>query len=140
MSTAQASSSFVIPVEAVQDKLNKDKEFLLKAKFWYCDIRFVVGDVLYFMHIEDGRVSSFVEGTHGFDPYTINIGGPEEIWEQMVVEKPEPFYHDWFAASFHHDFEFGGDLEAAYAYYYAIRRINAMIGEAVRESRPAKAA
>ena len=46
MSTAQAANTFVIPVEAVQDKLNNDKEFLLKAKFWYCDIRFVVGDAL----------------------------------------------------------------------------------------------
>jgi len=139
-SIEQASSGLMIPVDAVKEKLNSDKEFVLTARYWYCDIRFVVGETLYFMHIEDGRVASFAQGTHGFDPYTINIGGPAEVWEQMVVEKPIPFYHDWFAASFHHDFEFGGDLESAYAYYYAIRRINAMIGEAVRESRTAKAA
>ena len=133
-------SAFEIPVERVQEKLNQDKEFLLTSRFWYCDIRFVVGDDLYFMHIENGKVTSFVKGTQGFDPYTINIGGPVEVWEQMVVENPRPFYHDWFAASFHHEFEFGGDLEAAYAYYYSIRRINAMIGEAIRESSTAKAA
>ena len=129
-----------IPVDVVKDKLNNDPEFKLTSRFWYCDIRFVIGDDLYFMHIENGVVKSFTLGTHGFDPYTINIGGPVDVWQQMLVEKPKPFYHDWFAASFHHDFEFGGDLEAAYAYYYAIRRINAMIGEAVRESRTAKAA
>ena len=134
------SSSLVIPVDVVKEKLNNDPEFNLTARFWYCDIRFVVGDDLYFMHIENGKVESFNHGTHGFDPYTINIGGPVEVWEQMVVEKPKPFYHDWFAASFHHDFEFGGDLEAAYAYYYAIRRINNMIGEAVREATTARAA
>ena len=42
-------------------------------------------------------------------------------------------YHDWFAASFHHEFTLGGDLESAYAYYYAIRRINAIMREAVIE-------
>ena len=55
----------------------------------------------------------------------------------MLVDKPRPFFHDWFAASFHHPFEFGGDLESAYAYYYALRRIHAIMGECVREQRKA---
>jgi hypothetical protein len=123
----------LLPVDAIRDHLNGDKEFLLTARFWTCDLRFVLGEDVYFMHIDNGRVASFQHGTHGFDPYAITIGGPVEIWEKMLVEKPKPFYHDWFAAAFHHDFEFGGDLEAAYAYYYAIRRIKIVMGECVRE-------
>jgi hypothetical protein len=107
----------------------------LTARFWYVDLRFRVDDDLYFMRIENGRVESFAYGTQGFDPYTINIGGPAAVWERMLVAKPDPFYHDWFAASFHHPFEFGGDLESAYAYYYALRRIHAVIGECVRSAR-----
>ena len=126
------SGTLILPVDDIRDRLNRDPEFVLTARYWYCDLRFVVGDDLYFMHIENGRVESFQQGTQGFDPYTINIGGPVEVWLQMLVDKPRPFFHDWFAASFHHDFELGGDLESAYAYYFAIRRIHAMMGESVR--------
>ena len=126
------SGTLTLPVDDIRDRLNRDPEFVLTARYWYCDRRFVVGEDLYFMHIENGRVESFQQGTQGFDPYTINIGGPVEVWQQMLVARPRPFYHDWFAASFHHDFELGGDLESAYAYYFAIRRIHAMMGESVR--------
>jgi hypothetical protein len=133
----ETKKGLVLPVEAIRERLNRDPEFLLAARFWYCDIRFFIGDDSYFMRIEDGKVGRFHHGTHGFDPYAINIGGPEEIWRKMMEPKPKPFYHDWFAASFHHDFTFGGDLESAYAHYYAIRRINAIMRETAGESRAA---
>lgn len=130
----------VLPVDDIVRRLNADPEFKLTSRFWYCDIRFVIGDEPYFMHIENGIVGSFTSGTNGFDPYTINIIGTEEVWERMFEEVPKPFYHDWFAAAFHHDFEFGGDLETAYAYYYSLRRIKAIMGESVRSAHPARAA
>jgi len=126
------SATLVLPVEAIRDRLNADPEFVLTARFWTCDLRFRIGDDLYFMHIDNGRVTSFVHGTAGFDAYAIHIGGPVAVWERMLEATPKPFYHDWFAASFHHDFELGGDLGAAYAYYYALRRIHAIMGECVR--------
>lgn len=126
------SGALLLPVDAIRERLNADPEFVLTARFWNCDLRFRVGDDLYFMHIDDGHVASFVHGTQGFDPYSIHIGGPVEVWQQMLVEKPQPFYHDWFAAQFHHTFELSGDLGSAYAYYFAIRRIHAVIGACVR--------
>lgn len=129
-----------LPVEEIKQRLNADPEFVLTARFWYCDIRFVIGEEKYFMRIENGTVAAFRHGTNGFDPYTINIAGPEEVWVRMFEAVPKPFYHDWFAASFHHDFEFGGDLESAYAYYYSLRRIKAVMGAAMRDAHPALAA
>lgn len=129
-----------LPVEEVSKRLNADPEFKLTARFWYCDIRFVIGEEKYFMRIENGKVAAFRHGTNGFDPYTINIAGPVEVWTRMFEAVPKPFYHDWFAASFHHDFEFGGDLETAYAYYYSLRRIKAIMGDVMRDSYPALAA
>ncbi|MGR8918414.1 MAG: hypothetical protein ACU85V_02255 [Gammaproteobacteria bacterium] len=126
------SASLALPVDAIRAGLNEDPEFVLAARYWYCDLRFVVGDDFYFMHIEDGVVTDFTRGTQGFDPYSINIGGPVEVWEQMMPERPKPFYHDWFAASFHHDFDISGDLASAYAYYFAIRRMHAVIARSVR--------
>ena len=127
----------VLPVDEIKERLNKDAEFLLAARYWYGDIRFFIDEDQYFMRIENGKVDHFQHGTHGFDPYTINIGGPRDVWEKMLEERPKPFYHDWFAASFHHAFTFGGDLESAYAYYYALRRIKAIMGESVRQAQAA---
>jgi hypothetical protein len=129
-----------LPVDDIMRRVNDDPEFKLTARFWYCDIRFVIGDEPYFMRIENGKVAAFTQGTNGFDPYTINISGPVDVWERMFEAIPKPFYHDWFAASFHHEFEFGGDLETAYAYYYALRRIKAIMGAAYRDANPALAA
>lgn len=127
------SGAVVLPVEAIRERLNTDPEFVLAARFWYGDVRFSVGQDVYFMRIENGQVARFHAGTEGFDPYDVHIGGSAEVWAQMLAEKPLPFYHDWFAASFHHDFEISGDLGTAYAYYYAIRRMHAVFGECVRE-------
>ena len=113
-----------LPTSAIKNALNSDKEFRLSARYWYCDLRFGVGEDFYYMTIKDGEVATFVKGSDGFDPYTINFSAPEDFWLETLQIKPKPFYHDWFAASMHHALDFGGDLESAYAYYYSIRRIH----------------
>jgi len=137
MVNTETRAGLVLPVETIRERLNWDAEFLLAARYWYCDIRFFIGYDAYFMRIENGKVDRFQHGTQGFDPYSINIGGPAEVWEKMMERRPQPFYHDWFAATFHHGFTFGGDLESAYAHYYAIRRINAIMRETAIEARGA---
>ena len=128
-------SQLVLPAQAIKLALNSDSEFKLAARFWNCNIRFAIGKDLYFMRITDGVVQNFSAGTEGFDPYEIHIGGTEGCWEEMMVDPPKPFYHDWFGASFHHDFEISGDLASAYAYYFAIRRIQIITARCVREAR-----
>ncbi len=110
-------------LEDIKSRINSDKEYQLVSRFWSTNIRFKVEQESYFMEIGDGVVNKFYRGSSGFDPYDIHIGGARYVWLKMLIAVPEPFYHDWFAASFHHEFEFGGNLESAYAYYYAIRRI-----------------
>ena len=101
--------TLVLPVDAIREGLNADPEFVLQARFWTADIRFVIGSDQYFMRIENGRVVRFKEGTQGFDPYDVNVAGPEAVWREMLAETPRPFYHDWLAAQFHHEFELSGD-------------------------------
>ena len=94
MNTETKVVGLVLSVDTIRDCLNRDPEFLLTARFWYCDIRFFIGEDPYFMRIENGKVDRFQYGTQGFDPYTINIGGPEETWKKMMERRPKPFYHD----------------------------------------------
>jgi hypothetical protein len=59
----ETMASLVLPVEKIRERLNRDPEFLLAARFWYCDIRFFIGDDAYFMRIENGKVDRFQHGT-----------------------------------------------------------------------------
>src|ERR1700721_556509 len=84
----ETTASLVLPADLIRERLNRDPEFLLAARFWYCDIRFFIGQDLYFMRIENGKVDHFQHGTQGFEPYTINIGGPEECGKKMMEGRP----------------------------------------------------
>ena len=94
-----------------------------------------VEDEFYFMVIRDGVIDDFYQGTTGLDAYTINVGGHLKVWDKMMELPPQPFYHDWFAASFHHEFELGGDLQSAYAYYYALKRIHVCMAQCVNTTK-----
>jgi hypothetical protein len=65
----ETMAGLVLPVETIRERLNRDPEFLLAARYWYCDIRFFIGDDAYFLRIENGKVDHFQHGTQGFDPY-----------------------------------------------------------------------
>jgi hypothetical protein len=112
-----------LSVGAIHEAVNADKEFRLAARFWYARIRFFIGADQYFMRIEDGAVTEFVAGTEGFDPYSINIGGPVEIWEKMLAKVPPPYYQSFLPAQAHYGLTCGGDLRALYAHYAALERI-----------------
>jgi hypothetical protein len=116
-----------LQVDAVRKGLQNDREWSLAARFWYARIRFFIGDDQYFMRIEDGRVAEFKAGTDGFDSYTINIGGPPEVWRHLLMEVPPPYYQDFLPAQLHHGFTCGGDLPSLYAYYGAMSRILAVM-------------
>jgi hypothetical protein len=108
---------------SVQEALNADPEFQLNARFWTVKMKLTVGEQPYFVHITDGQVTSVTDQPTGFDAYTVEIGGPEEVWEQILAETPVPFYQDFWSAFFRHGFTLGGDLESLYAYYGAVRRM-----------------
>jgi hypothetical protein len=107
----------------LQEALNGDPEFRLAARYWNSRIKLAVGEQPYFVTVVDGVVVDATDVATGFDPYTIEIGGPVETWEEILAEVPRPFYQDFWSAFFRHGFTLGGDLELLYAYYGAIRRM-----------------
>ena len=66
---SETTVGLVLPVDIIRDRLNRDPEFLLAARFWYCDIRFFIGQDPYFMRIENGKVK---EGTAYLDTELIS--------------------------------------------------------------------
>jgi hypothetical protein len=113
----------ILPPATVQEALNADPEFRLAARYWTARIKLTIGEGAYFLKITDGAVTSVSDTPTGFDSYTIEIGGPESDWEEILAEVPRPFYQDFFSAFLRHGFTLAGDLELLYAYYGAVRRM-----------------
>lgn len=117
-----------IPADAVRAGVNGDPEFAIAARFWNACIRFYSneGDE-YFMVIRDGKVAGFQEGSDGYQPSTIYVGGPAETWRDLLSPEPPRFCNDFFPAAIHRGMRLGGDLSSLYAYYGALQRILAIL-------------
>ena len=125
----------VIPVNAVREGVNRDPEFSIAGRFWNAIIRFYTNEAdEYFMQIEHGRVTSFREGSNGYQVSTIHVGGPRRIWQEILKPKPKRFCNDFFPAAIHHGMQLGGDLSSLYAYYGALQRIAAIMRREVNQA------
>lgn len=119
--------SVVFPPEALRDALNADPEFRLAARYWTGALEFRVDNEPTVVRIEGGTVTE-VSSRLPADLATVTGPGPVVIaapaadWAQLLQPQPRPFYQDYHAATAHHGFRMGGDVETLWAYYAAIRR------------------
>jgi hypothetical protein len=109
---------------------NADPEFQLAARFWTGTLEFGVGDNLYKLELDEGKVTDarltlstdLSDDDRRNGSRRVRIGAPEHDWEQIVQDPAPPFYLDYYSASVHHDVTLDGDPETLWAYYPAIRR------------------
>ena len=116
----------VTRIEGLKEALDNDPEFHLAARFWNAGLRLGIGDAIYWISINDGRVAevkSWDEVVPAATSWNISISAPAEDWRKACEPVPKPYYHELHAAWRHHDFEVGGDMENFYQYSPAIRRI-----------------
>lgn len=123
-----------IPVDAVRYGVNSDPEFSLAGRYWNARIRFYSNEAdEYFMRIENGTVTDFLEGSSGYPSSTIYVGGPRRTWHAILKPVPERFCNDFFPAAIHRGMRLGGDLSSLFAYYGALQRITAVMRREVNK-------
>ncbi len=110
-------------VARLRAALNEDPEFRLMSRFWTTRLLVRVGEQPYLLAIRDGEVEEIASELTIFDPWEIEVTGPEDGWEKLLRKEPPPFYQDLFPAILHHGFTMGGYLEGLFAYYPAVRRM-----------------
>jgi hypothetical protein len=125
----------MMPFESPQvcQRLNDDPEFRLCARHWNGSVHLHVGEKLWVLRIAAGQVTELGSGEGPLAPRDIEVSAPEEAWRTFLQAVPPPFYQDLVAASIHHEFAIGGDMETLFAYYPAIRRMFDVLRERVRE-------
>jgi len=120
-------------IEYVQEKINSDPEFRLAAKFMSEDILFGVGDSRCIVKVRDGVVKEIELNPTPVDRWDYFIKGPEKSWEKLLQPFPPPFYQGFFTAAMREDFEFGGNVEALFAHYWATQRMIAIMRQLQNE-------
>lgn len=112
-----------LPLDALISAINKDPEFRIAARMWSSRILYQLGDDRFILIIQDGVVASVIEQPGLFEEWRTEIIADDEVWSQILADKPRPFYQDLFPAQLCHGLRMRGDLEGLFAYYPAIRRI-----------------
>lgn len=113
--------SVTFPPQALRQALNGDPEFRLAARYWNGALEFRIDEQRCVVNLVEGEVTEVGDSFRG-SLAPVVISAPEQDWVQLLELAPRPFYQDFHAASAHHGFRLGGDVETLWAYYAAVRR------------------
>jgi hypothetical protein len=117
----------------VQERINNDAEFRIAARFMSQDILIGCGEAQCIIKARDGRVREIAFDPSPIDKWDFFIRAPEKGWNLFLKPIPPAFYQGFFTAAMREDFEFGGDVEALFAYYWAVQRMLALFRELENE-------
>jgi hypothetical protein len=119
-----------IDVAALGDRIARDRELALAARFWHGALHLGVGDARIALRFEPDRPIRIELDAGPAGPRDVEISAVDAEWERLLAPVPPPFYQDVFGAALHHPVSLGGDFETLYAYYPAIRRVIELLREA----------
>lgn len=120
-------------IDYIRERMNSDPEFRLAARYMTEDILFGVGDSRCIVKVRDGVVKDIALNPTPVDKWDYFIKGPEKSWEKLLQPFPPPFYQGFFTAAMREDFEFGGNVEALFAHYWATQRMIAVMRQLQNE-------
>ena len=120
-------------VNQIRDYINSDPEFKLAAKYMSQDILLQVDEKQCILKIRDGVIKDILLNPSPMDQWSFFIKAPEKSWELFLQPTPPPYFHSLFGATLREDFQFGGDVEAMFAHYWATLRLFAVIRQLQHE-------
>lgn len=105
-----------------QEALNNDSEFRIAGRYWDGTLRFEFGAQVCRLALRDGEVISVDATAPQPGRADVVVKAPVEDWAKLLVDVPEPYYHEFYPASMHHGFRLEGDPDYIWPYYWALRR------------------
>ena len=120
-------------LKLIPGKVNNDPEFKLSARYMTRNVLLSAGESQCIFKICDGQVSELVLNPSPMEPWDFFIKAPEKSWEIFLQPLPPPFYHSLFGASIREDFQFGGNIEAMFAHYWALQRMLSILRQIQNE-------
>ena len=110
-------------IKRFREGINRDPEFILAARFMSQDILLGVDDSKCIISIRDGKVTEINLLPTFMDSWDFSIRATGESWEKLLSPSPPAFYHGLFAGMHRGTFSLEGNLEAAFAHFWAVSRM-----------------
>jgi len=118
----------------VRDAINSDPEFKLASRFFSKDILLIVGEAKCIVKLREGVVAEIKLNPTFMNPWSFFIKGSVETWRKFLQPMPPPFFTDLYGCISRQHFELGGDIEAAFAHYWALTRMLDVLRELENET------
>lgn len=130
------SLSFLDPsgTTRVRDAINSDPEFKLASRFFSKDVLLIVGEAKCIVKLREGVVTEIKLNPTFMNPWSFFIKGSVETWQKFLQPMPPPFFTDLYGCISRQHFELGGDIEAAFAHYWALTRMLDILRELENET------
>jgi pimeloyl-ACP methyl ester carboxylesterase len=131
--------SFTDPARATDLRvaINGDREFRLASRHFSNDILLTVGAVSCLIKIRDGAAVEIERDPSFMKPWSFYIKGTADSWEKFLQPLPPPFFTDLYGCVARRHFELGGDIEAAFAHFWALSRLLEILREFENDVLPA---
>jgi hypothetical protein len=120
-------------MENIRERINSNPEFHIAAKYMSQDILIIVDNNQLIFKVRDGVIADIVMNPSPMDTWDFFIKAPKKSWELFLQSIPPPFFHSLFGAALREDFQFGGNVEAMFAHYWAIQRMLTIIRQVQNE-------
>lgn len=110
-------------VEQLQNAINGDEEFKLASRFMSEDILLEVDELRCLIRVQDGVVTEITPDPGPVDRWSFSIKANVTSWEKLLQPSPPPFFTGLNAGMIRGNLEFTGNLEVAFACFWAMNRM-----------------
>ena len=110
-------------LENVRNSINDDPEFRLAARFMSQEILIGAGDARCIISVRDGHLTEIRLDPARVDAWDFSVEASPESWEKFLQPVPPPFYNGLYAGMMRQTFKLEGNLEAAFAHFWALTRL-----------------
>jgi hypothetical protein len=116
-------------LEHLRNILNNDSEFRLAARYMSEDVLLEVDDSRCIVRVSDGVVTELKLNPSSDDHWSFSIKATAESWDKLLQSSPPPFYTGLNAGMMRGNLQIIGNMEVAFAYFWAMNRILDMMRE-----------
>jgi hypothetical protein len=116
-------------VEGLKDAINNDTEFKLAARFMSEDVLLEVDESRCIVKVQDGVVTEIELNLPSDAQWSFSIKATAESWDKLLQSSPPPFYTGLNAGMMRGNLQIIGNMEIAFAYFWAMNRMLDMMRE-----------
>jgi hypothetical protein len=116
-------------VEGLRHAINNDTEFKFAARFMSEDVLLEVDESRCIVKVQDGVVTEIELNPPSDAHWSFSIKATAESWDKLLQSSPPPFYTGLNAGMMRGNLQIIGNMEVAFAYFWAMNRMLDMMRE-----------